>query len=65
MANFKLHPRSVCRQLLTNLDVYKPLTGREEDRLIDAIENAGVTDGIDRMLASLSRNTLNKILNSI
>ena len=65
MKQFTLHPGAVARQLLVNLKAYKPLTASEEGRLIAAIENAGVENGVDRMLASLSRNTLNKILKSI
>jgi len=65
MANFRVSPRAVCRTLLTTLDAYKPLSASDEAKLIDAIENAGVENGVNRMLASLSRNTLNKLLKSI
>ncbi len=63
MAKFTLHPRAVTKQLLANLEPYKPLTVSEEARFVDAIESAGLK--IDRVLASLSRDTLNTLLKTI
>ena len=65
MANFRVSPRAVCRTILTTLDEYKPLTAREEGQLIYAIENSGVENGVSRMLASLTKNTLKELLKSI
>ena len=65
MKRLNIHPGAVARQLLANLKNHKPLTSDEERRIIDAIESAGVTDGVDRMLASLSRNTITKLLTEL
>ena len=63
MAKFTLHPRSVARQLLTNLEGIKPLSAKDEAAIAYAVENhSGVEDAVDRMLASLSRNTLEEFL---
>ena len=65
MRKLNLHPGAVARQLLVNLKTFKPLTQSEEDRIIEAIENAGVQNGTDRMLAHLSRNTLENLLGKL
>jgi hypothetical protein len=65
MEKLRIHPGAVCRQLLSNLNRHEPLTASEEDRIIRAIENAGVPNGVDRLLAGLSRNTLEKLLGSM
>ena len=61
----RIHPGAVCRQLLTNLKIHETLTESEECRLIRAIENSGVEDATNRLLAHLSRNTINAMLNKI
>jgi len=62
----RIHPGAVARQLLANLKTHKPLSPTEESRIIDAIENySGVPNGVDRMLASLSRNTIEKLLTEL
>ena len=63
--HFRIAPGAVCRNLLARLQDIKPLTTDEERRIIRAIESSGVPDATDRMLASLSRNTLNELLNRI
>ena len=63
MANLRINPKAVCRNLLTTLDAYKPLSANDEDKIIRAIESTGITT--ERVLATLSRNTLKEILKSI
>lgn len=65
MEKYRIHPGAVCRQLLTNLKTHKPLTASEERRIIHAIEMSGVVNGTDRLLAGLSRNTLESLLGEI
>jgi len=65
MRKLRVHPGAVARQLLANLKTHKPLTSEEESKIIRAIESTGVENATDRMLASLSRNTLNALLNKI
>ena len=65
MANLRINPKAVCRNLITRLDGYKPLSAKDEAAIIRAIESSGVPNATDRMLASLSRNTLNELLNRI
>ena len=65
MRKLRIHPGAVCRQIIADLKVHEPLTQREEHRIICAIENAGVTDAVDRLLAGLSRTTLEKLLGSM
>jgi hypothetical protein len=65
MRKLRINPGAVCRQLITNLKTHKPLTASEERRILDAIDRCGVPDGTDRMLAKLSRNTLEKLLGNI
>ena len=63
MNSLRINPKAVCRTLLQRLDVYKPLSSTDEARLIDAIESTGINP--DRVLASLSRNTLKEVLKNI
>lgn len=65
MKRFRINPGAVCRQLLTNLKKHPPLTPREERELLRAIEGTGVPNGVDRLLASLSRNTINTLLENM
>ena len=65
MAKIRVNPGAVARQLLTHLKTHKPLTASEEGRIIRAIETSGVPNATDRMLASLSRNTIEKLLGEI
>ena len=63
MAKLRINPGAVARQLLANLTAHKPLTSTEESRIIRAIENySGVPDGVDRMLATLSRGAIERLL---
>ena len=62
MKKLRVNPGAVARQLLTNLKTYKPLTNEEERRIIHAIETSGVPNAADRLLAGLSRNTIEKLL---
>ena len=62
MQKLRVNPGAVARQLLTNLKTHKPLSSDEEHRIIRAIETSGVPNGVDRLLAGLSRNTIEKLL---
>lgn len=62
MQKLILNPGAVCRQILANLRTYPQLSQDEERRIIHAIESSGVPDATSRVLASLSRNTINEIL---
>ena len=61
----KVAPAAVCRQLLTHLETHKPLTKGEEARILLALKNSGVPDASERVLATLSRNTVQEILEQI
>ena len=63
MRKLTLHPRAVCRSLLTTLDGYKDLSAQDEQRIIRAIESTGINT--ERVLAFLSRNTLKEIMKNI
>ena len=63
MRKIRLHPGAVTRQLLANLKRFDPLTDTEEQRVIDAINATGIST--ERVLATLSRNTLTEILKNI
>ena len=64
MRNLRINPASVARQLLANLKTHKPLSQEEERKVISAIErHSGVS--VDRVLASLSRNTIEAMLKEI
>lgn len=66
MRKLRINPGAVCRQLLTNISkTHKSLSPDEERRIIDAIESAGVPNGVDRMLATLSKNALEKLLGEL
>ena len=65
MRKFTLHPRSVCRNLLTRLEGIKPLSAQDEARILRSIESTDIPDGVDRMLAGLSRQTLKELLKNI
>ena len=65
MAKLRINPGAVCRQLLTNLKNHKPLTHEEECRIRFALETSMVPNATDRLLASLSRNTIKKVLENI
>lgn len=62
---FRINPGAVCRQLLQNLKPHKQLTTSEEQSILRAIESSGVPNATERMLASMSRNTITKILENI
>ena len=65
MKNFRIQPQAVCRTLLANLNQYEPLTAQEEDKIIRAVKSSGVESGVERLLANLSRNTVEKLLASM
>lgn len=65
MNTLRVAPKAVCRQLLNTLETHKPLTRGEEARILLALENSGVQDATNRMLASLSRNTIENLLGKI
>ena len=65
MANLRIHPGAVCRQLLTNLKTHKTLSFEDERKIIHAIESTMIPHAADRLLASLSRNTIEKLLEEI
>lgn len=65
MNRFRINPGAVCRQLLQNLKPHKNLTTNEERTILRAIEDSGVPNATERMLAELSRNTIHKILENI
>ena len=63
MRNLRLNPRAAVRNLLHRLDAYRPLSPRDEAKVVDAIKSAGIDP--DRVIASLSRNTLTEILKEL
>ena len=63
MRQLRLNPKAVCRTLLQRLDEYQPLSATDEDRVLRAIESTGINP--DRVLASLSKNTLKEVLRNI
>jgi len=63
MRNLRLNPRVAVRTLLHRLDAYRPLSPKDEAKVVDAIKSAGIDP--DRVIASLSRNTLEEILKSM
>jgi ketopantoate reductase len=65
MKNFRIQPQAVCRTLLANLKTYEPLTPQEEDKIIRAVKTSGVDQAVERLLANLSRNTVEKLLQSM
>jgi len=62
MQQFRIHPKAVCRKLITALEDQKPLSNVEERKVIRAIESTGIPNGVDRMLAGLSVNTLKTLM---
>ena len=65
MSNFRIAPQAVCRTLLNTLNTYEPLSDMEEDKIIRAVNASGVDDGVERLLANLSRKTVEKLLKSM
>ena len=65
MSNFRIAPQAVCRTLLATLSTYEPLSDMEEDKIIRAVNASGVDDGVERLLANLSRKTVEKLLKSM
>ena len=58
-------PAAVARQLITQLESHKKLSAIEQRVILDALRNSGVPNATDRLIASLSRDTLTEILKSI
>jgi hypothetical protein len=65
MRKLRIHPGAVCRQLLTHLEDQPRLSASEQQRIIDAVESAGIPHGLERIHASMSRTILRKLLSSI
>jgi len=63
MEKLRIHPKAVCRQLITALEGTKPLSRTEERRVLCAIENTGIP--IERVLATLSKGALKTLLERI
>jgi hypothetical protein len=63
--NMRVAPKAVCRSLLTRLDSYQPLSASEETAVLSALKSTQIPDVTDRMLAGLSRSTLQEILKSL
>jgi hypothetical protein len=63
MTKLRINPVCVARTLLHNLKDYAPLTLLEERQIMLAIESTGIS--ADRLLADLSRNTINKLLENL
>ena len=59
----RVHPSAVCRQILTNLDSHKGLTESEQTAILHAIEDTGIV--VERVLADLSRQTINVVLSEM
>ena len=59
---FRISPAATARTILASLDDYKPLSNEEERAIIRAIESTPVSNSVERMLAGLSRNTLEQLL---
>jgi hypothetical protein len=51
--------------MLANLREHDPLTQKEEERILHAIESAGVQGAAVRLIAQLSANTLRSVLEKI
>ena len=58
----RVAPAAVCRQLIANLDRHKRLNDSEQSEVLLALQNTGI--GVDRILASLTRQTLDSALKS-
>ena len=66
MAKLRINPKAVCRQLLVTLSKnHKDLSRNEEVAVIHALQNCGVPNATDRLLASLSRNTIESLLENM
>ena len=60
--SMRVAPKAVCRQMLARLQSHDPLTEAEQRRVIHALNKCGVPDVTDRLIAGLSRNTLELLL---
>lgn len=60
MEKLRIHPKAVCRQLISALEEYKPLSDSDERRIYYAIKNTGIP--IDRVLARLSIGAIKQLL---
>ena len=60
MGKLRIHPRAVCRNLISALDAHKPLSGKDERRVLYAIEKTGIS--LERVLASLSKGAIERLL---
>ena len=65
--SIRVAPKAVCHQLLQRLDDnFKPLTKREEARILSALDNCPeIPHAADRLMAQMSRNTLSLILDKM
>jgi len=65
MRQFRINPRAVCRQLLTNLKTHKPLSKSEEAEILLTLKSCNVPNAADRIIADLGRGTLKELLKNI
>ena len=61
--NVNIHPKSVCRTILANLDSHKRLSKSEQSAVLHALKKADIDP--DRVIADLSRNTINLLMQSL
>ena len=61
----RINPGAVARQLLANLKTHKALSLEDERKIVHAIESTMIPNAKDRLLASLSRNTIQTLLENM
>ncbi len=59
----RIHPKSVCRSLLANLNSHTKLDTEEQSIVLNALKNTGI--GTDRILANLSREAIKTVMDNI
>lgn len=65
MQKFRIHPGAAARQLLSNLKTHEPLSASEEASILHAIESTGIPQPVDRLIAALSRVTIEQLLSDL
>lgn len=63
MRKLRIHPKAVCRQLITVLDEQKTVSREDMCRVLFAIKSTGVP--VEQVLATLRKDTLEKIIDLI
>ncbi len=63
MKVFRVHPRSVCLNLLTGLDEFETLDSAEQVKVLTALKNTGLD--VQRVLADLTRNTIKTVMTQL